>query len=355
MDEADELRTYMNAASRELEVVDDPHPGFDALTAYQRGRLSGSALALVRDHLVVCDECLALFRDANAFFAPPAGGGVSDIEIRGGWKELWRQVEAEDKAEDKAAAPAVAPGAAATHWLRKAWAPALAAGLALAVALPVMWAVWSARPAPTAAGQSQLEQKEMAERLKQLEEQNRQLREQVREQTAEGLQTNPTPADDSRASQLAELERENLRLREQLGALRQSRETELAELRRPRLNAPLYDVLPREMTVRSAADEEVTRVELPPGQRSFTLILNGGGVPPYPSYDIEISARGGRKVWRGSGLRPEGNGNFVLSLDRSFLRDGRYSLKLFGRSPEGSKAAAEYSISVGTGARRERR
>lgn len=348
MDEPEELRTYMNAASRELEVVDDSHPGVEALTAYQQGRLGGSSLALVRDHLVACDECLALFRDANAFFAPPAaGGGVSDIEIRSGWKELWRRVEA----EDEAAAPNVAP-LAATHWLRKAWGPALAAGLALAVALPVMWVLWSPRDAPTAAGQSEVEQKEMAERLKQLEEQNRQLREQVRVQTDEGARTNPAPTDDSRASQLAELERENRRLREQLGALRQSRETELAELRQPRLNAPLYDVLPREMTVRSAADEEVTRVELPPGQRSFTLILNGGGVPPYPSYDIEISARGGKKVWRGSGLRPEGNGNFVLSLDRGFLRDGRYSLKLFGRSPEGPKAVAEYSISVGTGARR---
>lgn len=354
MDEPDELRIYMNVANRELEAAAGSHPGVDALTAYQQGRLGGSALALVRDHLVACDECLALFRDANAFFAPPAGGGVSDIEIRTGWKELWRQVEAEEEAAAPAVAPpAVAPVApvTATHWLGKAWAPALAAGLALAVALPVMWLLWSPRDAPTAAGQSQLEQRKMAERLKQLEEQNRQLR----EQAAGVIQTTPTPTDDSGGSRVAELERENQRLREQLGALRQRRETELAELRSPQLNAPLYDVLPREMTVRSAAGDEVTRIDLAPGQRSFTLILNGGGVPAYPNYDVEIRGRGGRRVWRGTGLRPEGGGNFVLALDRSFLGDGQYSLKLFGRSPEGSKAVAEYGISVGTRARRDSR
>jgi hypothetical protein len=354
MNEPDEVRTYMNAVIQELEDMAGPHPGVDALTAYQQARLSGSALAMVRDHLVACDECLALFRDIDAFFSPPqeGHGGESDVEIRGGWKALWRQVEAEKEAAPPAGA--VAPRAAAP-WYRKAWSPALAAGLVLVITLPVMWAVLSRQNRLTAAGELQLERREMAERLKQLEEQNRQLREQVREvPPTNAPPTDASPTDFPRESELAESERENQRLREQLGALRRRQEAELAELRRPQLNAPLYDILPQEMTVRSAAGDEVTRIELPPGPGSFTLILNGGGVPPYPSYDIEIRGRGGKKVWRGTGLRQEGGGNFVLALDRDFLRDGQYSLKLFRRSNEGSKAVAEYNITVSTRSRRER-
>lgn len=345
MDGRDEARVYMNAIIPELEDDAGSHPSVDALTAYHQGRLTGSARAVVRDHLVTCDECLALFKDANDFFSPPPAGdeGVSEIEIHREWRALWRQINAEGEAATPAgivAARALRPRS------RKVWALALAAGLSVAVTLPLVWIALSRQDGPDSLSmvrQLELEQREMAERLKQLEEQNRQLREQARE---------GRPADDSRASELAESEQENQRLREQLEALRQRREAELAELRRPQLNAPLYDILPQEMTVRSGAGREVTRIELPPGKRSFTLILSGGGLPPYPKYDIEIRGRGGKRVWRGMGLRREDGGNFVLTLDRSFLREGQYSLKLFGRSSEGTKEVAEYNISVSTKPRR---
>lgn len=340
MSESDEARIYMKAVLPELEDVAGPHPDADALAAYQQGRLSGSARALVQDHLVTCDECLSRFKDAAEFFAPPREA-VSEFEMQREWKALWRQIEEEQ--EVAAPAGAVAPQAGPQGWQRKALPLALAAGLALALALPLAWAVWSRRESQGAVRRLESEQRETAARLKELEEENRRLREQARESR---------PTDDPGAGELAASEQENERLRGQLEALRQRHESELAELRRPQLNAPLYDVLPQEMTVRSAAGREVTRIELPPGKRSFTLILNGEGLPPYPRYDIEIRRRGGKTVWRGRGLRQEGGGNFVLTLDRSFLGEGRYTLRLLGRSAEGTQAVAEYDISVGAGRRR---
>lgn len=337
MNVRDEARVYMNALIPRLEDAAGPHPSVDALAAHQQGRLSGSARALVRDHLVTCDECLALFKDAGDFFAaPPQGRGeVNQVEVRREWDALWRQIKADEVAEVAPRPAARRPG--------KAWPLALAAGLALASTLTIVWAVWSRRDAPEAVRRLQLEREEMAGRLRQLEEENGRLREQARESRAP---ENPL------AGELAESKQENERLRERLGAAERRRETELAELKRPQLNAPIYDVLPREMTVRSAEGGEITRVVLSPGERSFTLILNGGGLPSYPKYDVEIRGQGGRRVWRGTGLRQEGGGNFVLTLDRGFLKEGRYSLKLFGRSAEGTKALAEYDIHVAGGPRR---
>lgn len=352
MNERDEARIYMNAVIPRLEDVAGPHPGVEALAAYQQSRLSGSARALVRDHLVTCDECLALFKDANDFFAPPPEGreDVSEVEIRREWKALWGQIKAEEGAA--ATAGAVAPRPSAPR-LRKGLPLALAAGLAVAAALPLAWAVWSRQDRADAVRRLQLEQEEMARRLKQLEEENLRLREQARE-SRPPEESLGRPPEDSLGREAAESEQENQRLRKQLGAAERRHQTELAELRRPQLNAPLYDVLPQEMTVRSAEGEEVTRIVLSPRERSFTLILNGGGLPPYPKYDMEIRGRGGKSVWRGTGLRQDGGGNFVLTLDRGFLRDGRYSLKLFGRSAEGTKAVAEYNIHVTTGPPRQR-
>jgi hypothetical protein len=345
MDARDEARIYMNAVIPEFEDAGGSHPSVDALTAYHQGRLSGSARAVVRDHLVACDECMALFKDADSFFAPPepGGEGVSDVEVRRGWQALWRQIEAEEGAA--VPARAVAPREAA-WWGRTAWPLALAAGLLLAVGLPLAWIAWSRQQQQTqsAARQLQIERDALAERLRQLEDQNRQLREQAG--------ASP-PAGDSRAGDAAESEREAQRLREQLESLREKHEAELAELRQPQLNAPVYDVLPQQMTVRSAAGGEATRVELPPGRRSFTLILNGQGLPPYPQYDIEIR-RGGRRVWRGTGLRQGADGNFVLTLDRSFLKEGEHRLKLFGRSGGAVKEVDEYVISVNSKPRRQR-
>lgn len=324
MDERNEMRTYLNAVTVELDGAAGPHPSLDALTDYHQGRLSESEGAAVRDHLVACDECLALFKDANAFFAPPPDGheGVSHSEIHGEWKALWRQIKAGQETAETVASRAAA------RWHRGTWPLALAASLALAFSILLTWFLWSRQDLMKTTTQLQLEQTEMAERLKQLEEQNRQLREQPR------------------GSEAAKSEQENQRLRQEIESLQRRHEAEIAELRRPQVNAPLYDVLPQEMTVRSPADNEVTRIELPPGKRSFTLILNGEGLPPYPKYDIEIRDRSGKRVWLGEGLRQASGGNFVLTLDRSFLKRGQYRLRLIGRSSEGAKAIAHYNISI---------
>ena len=54
----------------------------------------------------------------------------------------------------------------------------------------------------------------------------------------------------------------------------------------------------------------------------------------------------GRTIWRGEGLRQDSQGNFVLTLSRSFLSDGEYRLVLYqtGKSP--LTRVAEYAVRV---------
>jgi hypothetical protein len=299
MDTREEFRRYMTAVSREENRL-RRHLREDELIEYQQGRLEDSERDEIQSHLVHCDECLAAFKDVSDFFEPAREGEetLSEAEIAREWRTFWPRVRAE--AEIAALAPG---GRRAGFWLSRRAAFALAASVLVAVGLTGTWA-WQLKQ-----GQQQLARQWRIEQ------------ERVRE-----------------------LEQETRRWQEQANALQQTYESQLAELRQPQLNTPSYDVMTQDFIQRSG--EEVQPVRIPPMAKSFRLILIGQSQPHDPDYVVEIINRNGQPVWRGEGLKRDGNGDFVMTLQRAFLPPGEYRLKVYGQRGRGSRMMGDYTIRI---------
>jgi hypothetical protein len=127
---------------------------------------------------------------------------------------------------------------------------------------------------------------------------------------------------------------------------RQHYESQLAQLRQPQLNIPIYDIFSQESIRRSGDQSEVNRVAIPQTTKYFTLILNGEGQLTYPDYVIEIMDRKGQLVWRGEGLRRDSHGNVVMTLDKTFLGEGQYRLQLYGQRGGRTRRIAEYIVFI---------
>jgi hypothetical protein len=130
----------------------------------------------------------------------------------------------------------------------------------------------------------------------------------------------------SQAARVSQLEEEHRQLQAQSDDLKRAYESQLAELKAPQLNAPVYDVFP-EGVVQRSGETSVNQLELSPKTKEFTLVLNGEGVPRYSSYGVEIVSRGGEVLWRGEGLQRDRFGGFFIRVQRSFMDEGTYACK----------------------------
>ncbi len=304
MDKKEEFRHHLKAVRREFENSLGRHLSKEELIDYQQGRLAETAREEAQSHLVQCDVCLAAFKDVSDFFEPAREGEepVSKVEVGRAWQTFWQRVQP----EEKAATGASGLGRAG-FWLNRRTTLALAGSLVAAIVLTGAWALW-------------------------LRQENQQLNRRLQSEQSGG------------ADRLRQLEQENRRAREQAGTLKQEYASELAALRQPQLNAPIFDILSRKSIQRSGGGTETAVVEVPRTTRNFTLILNGEGQPEYPDYVIEILDSNDQLIWRGEGLRRSSDRNFVLTLDRAFLSEGPYHLKLYGQKGGRSKGIAEYAI-----------
>ena len=300
----------MNSDIQDARYNSGRHPSDEELVHYLGGRLDEADKDSLQNHLVECDVCLAAFRDAREFFeSHRANEPMITVDIADEWKTFWNRINAEEETEHRSTEPR------RSGFLLS---PALAFAAAILL-VTVAMGIWGIR------------QRQESRRLAgQLEEE--------RQRTAqlEGEQQNVS-------DRAKELEQENLTLQERSRAVEQSRSSKRAELRPPELNAPIYDLYPRGFVRRSEKGSEVNRINVPPGARSMTLILNGEGVSVYPSYVVEILDGKGQLIWRGRGLKRGNYGNFTITLDPAFLGKGTLRLKLYG--PE-SKQLAEYFIHI---------
>jgi hypothetical protein len=129
-----------------------------------------------------------------------------------------------------------------------------------------------------------------------------------------------------------DLEKENQNLRR-----------EVAELRAPQLGVPVFDIFSTEAVQRSRKSDPVNHLTFPSGARTVCLILNGEGARESSRYALEIDDSANKTVWRGGGLQRDNFGNFVITLDRSFITPGTFRLRVFGES---DKPLAEYVIEL---------
>jgi len=305
MDTREEFQRYMTAISGEEDRL-RRHLSEEELIEYQHGRLQAIERDEIQSHLVQCDACIAVLKQVSDFFEPAREGeeAISDVEIGREWKTCWQRIQTEERDIRRAQR-----FKRAGFWLNPRVAYAVAASLIVAVGLTGAWALWLRQEKQQVVARLQAEQASWSERRSALERDNRQLQEQAR-------------------------------------ALEQSYESQLAELRQPQVNARAYDIYSRAFIQRSADESEVNRINLPPATTSFILILNGEGQPAYPDYVIELMNQNGERVWRNEELRRDSSGNFPIKFDRTFLSQGKYTLKLYGQTGRRTKRIAEYAISV---------
>jgi hypothetical protein len=288
------------------------HLSEEALVNYQCGRLDEVELEKVQFHLLQCDRCLAVFNDVKDFFEPRREDeeAINRGRIEREWLAFRDRVDVKEEAESRA------PGRHRRRfWSSPALTLALAASLLILLGLTTVWMMNLRKQNRVLAGQLEAEQKSWADRVKELEEENRILQEQV------GTAERNTPP-------------------------RQNPEAQRADLRQPALNVPIYDLYSLQSVRRSADPEQVNRIKIPSAASSLVLILNGESQSNDSDYAIEIANPTGKVIWRGRGLKRNGYGNFTLTLERTFLSRGTYRLKLYGQGGQPPHLVAEYVLQI---------
>ncbi len=298
-----EFRRYLEALGEGWEDHLKRHLDEDELIGYVRGELEPGDVQRLQSHLVHCDACMAALTDVADFFEPLREGEepIRERVLRREWKSFWQRVRAEERATAREDVPV---------WFRPRAMFVLAASLLVIVGFLSFW-TWHLR---------------------------REIQQLARQAQSE-------------RTRRAELERENRRLQEQSDVIKrdyESRlselESDLAQLREPELNIPIYDVLSREFLLRSESASVVNHIVVSHTARSFSLVLNAEDQPKYPTYTIEIVDRGGHVRWRAAGLHRDRHGNFTVTLNRAFLSPGKYIL--YGQRGERLQRIAEYIVSL---------
>jgi hypothetical protein len=142
-------------------------------------------------------------------------------------------------------------------------------------------------------------------------------------QASRGAPASPPPPGGGR---VARLEADVARLGGLVAALEQA-------ARAPRLNLPLFELLPAARVRGGAPDAQ--DVVVPPGAREIGLLL-GADAPAGTRAALHIRGDKG-EVWRGEGLVSGPPGGYVVTLPAELLADGTYVLTL---TPQAGAPAA---------------
>lgn len=317
----EEFRAYMKAVNRTSGSNDDRHLTEAQVIAYCRGEMSPAEHDLAEAHLVSCEQCLTLFRNARDFVEPARDDEeeITPAETDKAWASLWKEVQGDASTDVRPAKPAtVVAGdfgrSREKTLLVRATLP-LAAGLLISLGL-LGWQTWrffserrSRQQSQEIAAQLQNRQRELEQRLKQLEQSGgEQLQQERNERRA------------------VEAERDELQARlSQLG----------------HEEVPVYTA---RLSSERGADDDV-RVRFPSATKAARLRLLISKPYEFPEYAIEIVDESGRVVTKTSGVRPGGgDGALGLRINRSAFSSGKYKLRLFGGKER--KPLGEYGVSV---------
>ncbi|MBI1747890.1 MAG: hypothetical protein HYR55_15080 [Acidobacteria bacterium] len=299
------FRQYMKDLVPELESGPKDHLSDEELVHYLHGELAATERERVQSHLVPCRQCRDALQDVQDFFEAPRADEVSlgAAPSEQQWQALQRHISSES---NKAT---TSWGGLRLGWLsldlRATWA--LAVGLILII---MAAGAWSFR----------------------LRRENQELMQQVQSDQRR------------RMDSLQQSAQENHRLQDRMAVLQQSYESQMAELRRPQLNPPIYDLYSSTAVARSGTGRRETVIKVPHGVRVFTLLLNGTGLPIHTEYAVEITDGAGHVFWRSGGLQRSRDGNFLILLNRTFLPEGSHQLKLYGQAAPREVTLAEYRL-----------
>ena len=280
----------------------------DIIEQYARGKLTAAERLAFQEHLFECDECFQQAEFTARFVA-----GVREASRTG-------LLTAHEQPERTRTVGAWSNLGWALRWT----APAVAASLLIAIALIGWWAL-SLRRQNQRLAQQTAEQTRAAEQLKLSEAK-------IRELENRGVASQ---------AEKESLQKEIDRLKEQGSAAERQRGDQLAQVRQRDTNLPIINIYPVGDAQRSGATSEVNQLRLPTGTRRFVLLLSDFQ-PGLGNYRVQIMNSSGRVLTRMTGLKPDRNGEIRVTLNRSLLSQGKYTLKLLGQG----KLIAEYVVEL---------
>jgi anti-sigma factor RsiW len=326
MTQQEEFRAYMKAANRTSGNFGDSHLSEAQMIAYCRGEVSAAEREAAEAHLVGCEECVALFRSARDFLEPARAdeAEIGNAEINQAWRLLLKRVQPPASERVDGAGPNIAQRDFKRPRKKKffsaSWVPiSLAASLFICFGA-VSWLTWrlseeqqTRRQSQELATQLESKQRELEERLSQLEQSGGDQLKRERDQRL-----------------AAEAKRDQL-------------ETQLAAAERTSRNILVYS---KTLSSERGAKDDLELHFTAAAQAALLRLLRN---KPYefPEYAIELIDQRGEIVREISGLRPTGDdGALSILLNRAAFSAGKYKLRLFGQQGQTKKQLGEYGLAV---------
>jgi hypothetical protein len=322
MTDEEEFRVYMKAAQTSMSD-DGQHLSEAGMIAYHRRAMSDAEREAAQAHLVSCEQCVELFRSARDFVEAPGPDDkeVSAAETADAWRSLLQRLPNTAAVE-----------AAETNVLRSDFSrsrdrkfPGSRLTLALAASLLISfgvlgllgWRLWQEQKQRQQSQQAALElenkQRELEQRLAQLEQSGAEQLNREREQRL-----------------AAEAERDRL---QSLVAIAQPEQ-------------PIVPVYPFRLSFERGS-EEVLSLSFKKDVQAVRLRLFQSKPYEFPEYAIELADQRGKVVRELSGLSPaRTDGALIVLLKRATFDTGKYKLRLFGRQGMAKKQLGEFGLSI---------
>jgi hypothetical protein len=313
MRQEEEFRAYMKVVNRTSS--NEPHLNEAQLIAYYRGEMSGADHEAAQAHLVGCQQCVALFRSVRDFLEPVSAeeNEITDAETNEAWQSLSQRLKIQGRTDT----------VVTSHDFTRARnkrvsivSLALAASLFLSLGA-TGWLSWRVaqerRQSQELATQSENKQRELEQRLAQLEQSGN---DQIKHERELRL--------------AAESERDQL-------------QHQLATQPQAEQDVPVYIA---RLTSERGTGEEV-KLHLTSAAPALKLQLMIGKPYEFPEYAIELFDERGQIIRRITKVRPSGNaGALSVRLNRTTFQAGKYRLRLFGRRETAEQQLGDYVLAV---------
>jgi multidrug efflux pump subunit AcrA (membrane-fusion protein) len=322
MIDEEEFRAYMKAAHTSMSN-DGQHLSEAEMIAYCRRAMSDADRDAVQAHLVNCDQCIALFRSARDFVEAP---GPDDEEVNAAetdeaWRSLLPHLQRTTPVDDAETNVVLTDfsRSRAKKFPGNSLTLALAASLLISFGVLGLlgWRLWqeqqSRRQSQQAALELENKQRELEQRLSQLEHSGA---DQVRREREQRL--------------AAEAERDQL-------------QSLLAQVQPEQRNVPVY---PFRLSFDRGSEEDLS-LSFKKGVEAVRLRLFQSKPYEFPEYAIELVDQRGQVVREISRLRPaRADGALSVLLRRATLGTGKHKLRLFGRQGMTKKQLGEIGLSI---------
>ena len=303
----EEFRAYMKAANRPSDTSGGRHLSEAQMIAYCRGEMQEIDREAAQAHLVHCEQCIALFRNASDFLEPerPEEEEITSTETNEAWRSLAKQLPLNT----------VVKGDFQRSHNSKITL-ALAASLLITFGL-LAWQTWRLSREQESLRQSHAmsenSKRELEKRLAQIEQ---------------------TGAD--------QLQRE----RDERLAAEAERDQLLAQLKSSP-QVPEYIPVYSFRLSSERGNENDLRLRFAGSVKTARLRLLINKPYEFERFAVEFVDSNGKTVQTVSGLQPRGDeGALTFPVKRATFSTGNYRLRLFGMRGETRQQLGEYVFSV---------